>query len=499
VLMKDGSVVRFVGLDDARGFEGKIEQILFVGDILVALGESIENNHPLVPSGYCEEWWSHDLEHAISKLSATQLTSRLKGSDLTPQTFNAIIESPLTIIPTPAQAVHLSKKLKIPLHPYYLYRWAALSIDEVRNLREWILTKHRISKKDDGHIVLPFVRKYKTMLENMGIPHKFSENRKKLILTDDPVTILVQLGPDTKSPKGKNTLEMLNSVSDVILRDKVGFAIGARMGRPEKAQERRMKPPVQSLFPVGRSKGSERRIDEVAKSVQYISTLDSFDENNDIDTKIPEVSGVKVELVARKCPKCKLKTFESKCPKCGTHTEIELWCGEEGCGRAIDPVKGMCPVNHNPNMIRKTRMVPVDLKALLERVKEEVGEFETHGVRGVLGLTSDYKIPEYLGKGILRAKHDVYCYRDGTARFDATDAPLTHFTPKEIGVPVSRLRELGYLTDYDGAPLISEDQIVELKVQDVVIPENCADYLLRVGRFVDDCLEKMYNLPRYYN
>ncbi|MCK5265141.1 MAG: DNA polymerase II large subunit, partial [Candidatus Thorarchaeota archaeon] len=499
VLMKDGSVVRFVGLDDARGFEGKIEQILFVGDILVALGEFIENNHPLVPSGYCEEWWSHDLEHAISKLSATQLTSRLKGSDLTPQTFNAIIESPLTIIPTPSQAVHLSKKLKIPLHPYYLYRWAALSIDEVRNLREWILTKHRISKKDDGHIVLPFVRKYKTMLENMGIPHKFSENRKKLILTDDPVTILVQLGPDTKSPKGKNTLEMLNSVSDVILRDKVGFAIGARMGRPEKAQERRMKPPVQSLFPVGRSKGSERRIDEVAKSVQYISTLDSFDENNDIDTKIPEVSGVKVELVARKCPKCKLKTFESKCPKCGTHTEIELWCGEEGCGRAIDPVKGMCPVNHNPNMIRKTRMVPVDLKALLERVKEEVGEFETHGVRGVLGLTSDYKIPEYLGKGILRAKHDVYCYRDGTARFDATDAPLTHFTPKEIGVPVNRLRELGYLIDYDGAPLVSEDQVVELKVQDVVIPENCADYLLRVGRFVDDCLEKMYNLPRYYN
>ncbi len=566
VLMKDGSVVRFVGLDDARGFEGKIEQVLFVGDILVALGEFIENNHPLVPSGYCEEWWSHDLEHAISKLSATQLTSRLKGSDLTPKTFNAIIESPLTIIPTPPQAVHLSKKLKIPLHPYYLYRWAALTIDEVRNLREWMLAKHRISKKDDGHIVLPFVRKYKTMLENMGIPHKFSENRKKLVLTDDPVTILAQLGPDTKSPKGKNTLAMLNSVSDVILQDKVGFAIGARMGRPEKAQERRMKPPVQSLFPVGRSKGSERRIDEVAKSVQYISTLEpdckcfecgietfeskcsqcgaqttkirkcpkceikTFEsecptcrvsteivrdhecieceiETSESEcptcgaytTKIPDVSGVEVELVARKCPGCELKTFESKCPQCGTHTEIELWCGEEGCGLAIDPAKGMCPVSHDPNKIRKTRKVPVDLKALLERVKDEVGEFETHGVRGVLGLTSDYKIPEYLGKGILRAKYDVYCYRDGTARFDATDAPLTHFTPKEIGVPVNRLRDLGYLIDYDGAPLVSEDQVVELKVQDLVVPENCADYLLRVGRFVDDCLEKMYNLPRYYN
>ena len=499
VLMKDGTVTRFTGLDDARGLEGKIEKILYVGDILVALGEFIENNHPLVPSGYCEEWWSHDLEHAISSLTTEQLTRKLKGSDLTRQTLNAIIESPLTTIPTPIQAVQISKKLKIPLHPYYLYRWAALSIDEVQNLRNWLLDKHSISKKDEGHIVLPFVKKYKTMLESVGIPHRFSENRKKLILTDDPVTILVQLGHDTKSPKGKETLKFLNSVSEVILQDKVGFSIGARMGRPEKAEARRMRPPVQSLFPVGRSKGSERRIDEVAKSVQYISTLDSFDENNDADTTIPQVSGVKVELVARKCPECETKTFESRCPQCATHTEIELWCGEEGCGRAIDPTKGMCPVSHDPNKIRKTRMVPVDLKALLERVKEEVGEFETHGVRGVLGLTSDYKIPEYLGKGILRAKHDVYCYRDGTARFDATDAPLTHFTPKEIGVPVSRLRELGYVIDYNGAPLVSEDQVVELKVQDVVIPENCADYLLRVGRFVDDCLERMYNLPRYYN
>ncbi|MGY5879538.1 MAG: DNA polymerase II large subunit [Candidatus Thorarchaeota archaeon] len=497
VLLKDGSVIRFTGLDDARGLEGKVEQILYVGDILVALGEFIENNHPLAPSGYCEEWWSHDLEHAISNLSTTQLTNRLKESDLTHQSLNTIIESPLTILPTPAQAVHLSKKLKIPLHPFYLYRWIALSTDEIQKLRKWLLTKHKISKKHDEHIILPFNKTYKTMLERVGLPHRFSDDRKKLVLTDDSLPILAQLGPETKSPKGKDTLSLLNSVSDVILRDKAGFAIGARMGRPEKAQERRMRPPVQSLFPVGRSKGSERRIDEVANSVQYISTLESFNEDN--DTKSPDTSGVRVELVARKCPGCKLKTFESKCPQCGSHTEIELWCGEEGCGRAIDPAKGMCPVSHDPNKIRKTRMVPIDLKALLERVKGEVEEFETHGVRGVLGLTSDYKIPEYLGKGILRAKHDVYCYRDGTARFDATDAPLTHFTPKEVSVPVSRLRELGYVIDYNGAPLVSEDQMLELKVQDLVVPENCADYLLRVGRFVDDCLEKMYNLPRYYN
>ena len=150
------------------------------------------------------------------------------------------------------------------------------------------------------------------------------------------------------------------------------------------------------------------------------------------------------------------------------------------------------------NLIRVTKKVSVDITGLLNRVKDEVGEFEAHGVRGVLGLTSDFKIPEYLGKGILRAKHDVFCYRDGTARFDATDAPLTHFIPREIGTPISRLHELGYITDQDGEPLISDDQVVELRVQDIVVPENGAMYMVRVGRFIDDCLEKIYGLDRYY-
>jgi DNA polymerase II large subunit len=131
-------------------------------------------------------------------------------------------------------------------------------------------------------------------------------------------------------------------------------------------------------------------------------------------------------------------------------------------------------------------------------VKNEIGEPQSYDLRAVLGLTSNLKIPEYLGKGILRAKHDVYCYRDGTARFDVTDAPLTHFKPSEVGVSVSKLHELGYTNDYQGAPLVSDTQTLELKVQDLIIPENGADYLVRVGKFVDDCLEKIYGLDRYY-
>jgi DNA polymerase II large subunit len=494
VLLKDGSVVQVNDTEEARRLEGKVEQILYLGDVLVALGEFLENNHPLVPSGYCEEWWSHDLDSAVSKIPLSEMKKRLSKTDVTPEFINQMIDSPLEHTPTASQAVHLSKKLKIPLHPAYLYRWMALAPDDTVKLRKWLLVKHTIK---DSVMILPYKSEFKKMLEKVGIPHTLSSDRKKIHLSCDPVSILTQLGKKDDKPKGKTSLDLINSVSSIKIMDKVGFSIGARMGRPEKAEERRMRPPVQVLFPVGRTRGTERRIEKVAESIEHISTLDSFEEES-VGTEIPEAIGVELEMVSRVCPSCSAETFESRCPNCKVHTNVQPWCSHEDCGRPIDPNTGMCQYSHDVNLIRMTKKIPVDITGLINRVKTEVGEFEAHGVRGVLGLTSDLKIPEYLGKGILRAKHDVYCYRDGTARFDATDAPLTHFTPREIGTSISRLHELGYVTDQDGEPLISNDQVVELKVQDIIVPENCAMYLVRVGRFIDDCLEKIYGLDRYY-
>ena len=499
VLLKDGTVKQVFSTDEARLLEGKIKRILYLGDVLVGFGEFLENNHPLVPSGYCEEWWSHDLEGVCSNLSRQQISKHLKGSDVTSDTLDLFIESPLIQIPTGIQAVHISKKFQVPLHPRFLYRWLALDSIEADSLRKWVLKKHKIKKESETELItLPNDSKYKVLLERVGIPHILTQNKKHIQLTDNPVTIFAQLGNAQKKATGSNSLELLNSCSEVILRDKIGFCIGARMGRPEKAEERKMHPPVQVLFPVGRTLASERRMERVAEAIQYVSPLDIFDTDSDIGKDPPKNQGIKLELASRICLKCRLETFESKCPQCGAHTELLRWCSNEGCGRLIEEDTGMCPNSHDMNLIRTTKEVPVDIKALMERVKLEIDEPQAYGVRAVLGLTSEHKIPEYLGKGILRAKHGVYCYRDGTARFDATDAPLTHFKPGEIGVPVQRLHELGYLNDYKGKPLVSDEQVVELKVQDLVVPENCADYMVRVGMFVDDCLEKIYGLSRYY-
>ena len=61
----EGPTVRLIGgevirVDDektALTLTKKVERILDVGEILIAYGDFLENNHPLVPAGYCEEWW----------------------------------------------------------------------------------------------------------------------------------------------------------------------------------------------------------------------------------------------------------------------------------------------------------------------------------------------------------------------------------------------------------------------------------------------------------
>ena len=64
-------------------------------------------------------------------------------------------------------------------------------------------------------------------------------------------------------------------------------------------------------------------------------------------------------------------------------------------------------------------------------------------IKGVKGLSNRDKVMEPLEKGITEAQNGVSIFKDGTARFDATDVPITHFYPSEIGVGVEKLRALG--------------------------------------------------------
>jgi DNA polymerase II large subunit len=116
----------------------------------------------------------------------------------------------------------------------------------------------------------------------------------------------------------------------------------------------------------------------------------------------------------------------------------------------------------------------------------------------VKGLTSVSKTPEPIEKGIIRSNHDTSVYKDGTLRIDLTNAPLTHFRPSDVRLVPERLAALGYAADYQGEPLRTDDQLLELKPQDIIVPVEIADDLVKMAQFVDDELSSFYGLQPYY-
>jgi DNA polymerase II large subunit len=69
VRLKDGSVKRLNTVEDAKKYSKDVEEIIHLGDLLISYGEFSENNHPLVPNGYCEEEWALEL---IEKINETK-------------------------------------------------------------------------------------------------------------------------------------------------------------------------------------------------------------------------------------------------------------------------------------------------------------------------------------------------------------------------------------------------------------------------------------------
>jgi DNA polymerase II large subunit len=218
------------------------------------------------------------------------------------------------------------------------------------------------------------------------------------------------------------------------------------MGRPEKAKPRKMAPPVNLLFPLGQAGGRTRDL-----------------------SKACEKSPISVEVVKRQCLKCKETTLKVVCPVCSSLTHF-----------------------HGTYETRN-----VDVKQLYKDAVKKVGGTK-NVIKGVVGMSSAYKVPEPIEKGILRAKHDIFVFKDGTSRFDATDMPITHFKPGEIGTSIEKLKELGYETDYLGKPLVDDYQVVELFPQDILLPVDGIEYLFKVSKFVDELLEKVYGLESFY-
>ncbi|RLE55513.1 MAG: DNA polymerase II large subunit [Candidatus Methanomethylicota archaeon] len=468
VRLNDGSVVKIEYLSQVEELEDKIEEILFLGDILVAFGEFLENNHPLLPSGYVEEWWVQEVQKAISEKFGGDLEKAAEHIKISKEKLQRLLTLWWQEKPNAEEALAISTTLGIPLHPRFTYHWSGISAGDVQLLKKWIEKTTRTGRG----IIGPAEEDVKRILEHLGVPHKL-ENNDKMALEEDHGLILMNClaGEDKTIISAENGLEAVNMISNVKIRNKAPTYIGLRMGRPEKAKERKMKPPVHVLFPVGLEGGSSRNIME-ASSKRY----------------------AKVKISERICPKCKKRTFYIRCPYCLSSTIPIMICPK--CGKETFNAK--CPICKQPTLPYKEKNIDIysELKRACINLKIQT---PPKLIKGVKGLTNAERTPEPIEKGILRARHGVYVYKDGTIRFDITNAPLTHFKPREIGVTIDKLKQLGYTKDYLGNPLVHEDQIVELKVQDIIIPLEAAEYLVKVARFIDELLVKFYKEEPYYN
>ncbi|NHK31632.1 MAG: DNA polymerase II large subunit [Asgard group archaeon] len=480
VLLKNGTVMQFETYEQAVKYNSQVKEVLFLGDLLVGFGEFLENNHPLIPSGFVEEWWVLYLESRIKTRCDDDLDLVAKKVGITNERLQEFLNNPIATKPTQEEALAFCYELLLPLHPYFTYPWHDLNFDEFFFLRDEII-KNRITNvkmitsltDDVNALVLKKEFNAKRLLERIGLPHRVKndyiiiEGSKKILeqcmqLNNDSIKI------DEIERTAGPPFEYLVPFE---IKMKIPIYSGARMGRPEKAKQREMSVKVHSLFPIEEEgKGNRRLIMEAVKKKE-----------------------IEITVIQKECPKCNTITHLSHCPKCQEKVEDSLSCPT--CGK--ESSETFCERCNRPTVPYSSRMI--SLQKEIARVKKKLGNNLSPEIKGVKKLMNRSKIPEILEKGFLRARHELYVYKDGTTRFDSTDIPLMHFKPKEVNATIEQLLSLGYTKDVQGKPLTNEDQIIELKIQDVVLNIDNGEFLVRVSKYVDDLLKTVYELPPFYN
>jgi len=444
VRLFNGNVVKIRDVKHGIEIKNEIEKILHLGDILITFGDFLENNAQLIPSGYVEEIWIEELKQIILKFEPD----------------NQYLKQFLIKIPTINEALKISLDFNFSLHPHYLYFWDKISSEELIQLLE---------PKNYNENFIEYSIKIKKILEKLGTPHKV-ENQS-IILENNEAKIFFNLLFVTKPTISDLSIpEILSKSSKIKINNKFSTSIGVRIGRPEKAAARQMKPPTHVLFPISDKGGPTRDLLKASRNEHFFANIYN-----------------------RHCQQCDEPSIGIKCSKCGTKTTVTFRCSN--CRDTLtepycDKCKRKAPAHSHKKFPLKSRLL---------LAQEKMGLRAKEPFKGLKELINQDKIAEPLEKGLVRQNLGLTTFKDGTVRFDATNSPLTQFKPSWIGTSIEKLKKLGYSHDIDGKPLESADQIIELRMQDVVIPNESGRYLVSTCKYIDTLLVKFYGKSSFYN
>ena len=539
ILLKNGDVIEIETKEQIKKLKPELKTILSLGDALIPYGEFVSNGHMLLPSSYVEEWWALEVKEALEKNSNNNNKTEIK--DLSKYTSKPYPP------PTLDEAFNISETLNIPLHPRYNFFWHDITKDDLKDLIEWFskakkdqkdnnttttennenlenqkntdnsdtsgrvgdregkepntegdmdittndITANNIATKNQPlnntinnsiTLTLQDASDQKKILETLCAPH--AKKNETILISGKSLAIPKCLGKPTEKNKAslikkidqsESVMDALKNLSGITIKEKGTIRVGMKMGRPEKAERRLMKGRPQVLFPCGEAGGRMRNLMESYKAGTIESSVSAY-----------------------RCTECGKETYFTYCYDCGAKATPIKACrrcnaitnAPEHCGL---PTAGY-------------RRMKLDIKTLMDNAKKNI-KLKEHempelfkGVRGVFGASKNV---EPLEKGLLRAKYNLYVNKDGTTRLDSTDVPVTHFKPREISVPIETLRKFGYEKDVDGNELTSEEQILTLYPQDIIVSDNkefsTADHLVSICKFTDQLLVKFYHLKPFYN
>ena len=137
VRLTGGEVIRVDDEKTALTLVNKVERILDVGEILIASGDYLENDRPLVPAGYREGGGCVTRRRGQNRRRMKQRRSRFQDGGY--------------------------------LSPAYTWLWDDISTDQIRLLADIVSGTGAI---EDGALVIPLDAKVKEPLETLLIPHK---------------------------------------------------------------------------------------------------------------------------------------------------------------------------------------------------------------------------------------------------------------------------------------------------------------------------------------
>ena len=488
VRLANGDVRRVDDPEEALEIRNGVEAILDLGEYLVNYGEFVENNHPLSPAGYASEWWKRDFEAA--------------GADV-----QALSDSPRVDLERPdaKRALEWVETYDAPLHPEYTYLWHDLDIDRFEALVEGVSAGHWAEADGaamqqppadlDRTLVVGHTDPIREALEVLLVEHEQGDETltipdavplvRSLGLSDDLERTWAELSAEARRwDGGENAMKAVNEVAPFEVRERAPTRIGCRMGRPEKSEKRDLSPAVHTLFPINEAGGPQRNVADAAKHT---------------DSMRDTPGELEAQVGRRRCPDCSSSTFRARCPDCNAVTKPHYVC--YNCDIDVEPDesgRAICPnCESEVDAVQRTTIdIGEEYRSALKNVGERENAFDV--LKGVQGLSSEHKVPEPIEKGVLRAKNGVSSFKDGTVRYDMTDLPVTSVRAAELDISVGQLKSLGYEADIHGQPLTHEEQLVELRVQDVVLSDGAAEHMLRTADFVDDLLEQYYGMERYY-